>query len=153
MDAAATIQYLTDRNALRDLMARYYQAVDRRDFDTVAACFTEDAYVHFRLDQRGTTGAETRGREAILGFIRGVARYSVTTHFMGNHLAEINGDDAEVETYAIAHHRDDSAKPPRYTAIALRYIDRMVRRHNGWLIAHRVMVADWRRDDAALPAP
>ena len=146
MSDAAAIRELQDREAIRTLMARYYQAVDRRDFDTVGGCFTDDAFVDFM-------GNERRGREAIQQYISGVAGYAVTTHFMGNHLAEIRGDGAEVETYAIAHHRDERGSEPRYAVMALRYIDRMVREGGGWRVAHRVMVEDWRRTDAELPPP
>ena len=145
-DNETQLRELVDREEIRDLMARYYQAVDRRDFDAVDACFTEDAVVDFMGNIRS-------GRTDIREYISGVARYAVTTHFMGNHLAEITEDSADVETYAIAHHRDDGTDVPQYVMIALRYVDRMVRQNGSWVVVNRVMVEDWRRNDQALPLP
>ena len=143
----ATVRHLQDRSAIHQLMARYYHCVDRRDFTGVGAVFTDDASVDF------ATGTPVKGREAIVRYITGVGRYPVTTHFMGNQLVELKADTAEVETYAIAFHRGMFDGKEMDMAIGIRYLDRMVRRRQGWLVALRVMAYDWRRYDPVLTPP
>ena len=67
-----------------------------------------------------------------------------STHFMGDQLVQINGDSAEVETYAVAFgiHYVDGATSVVMTG--LRYVDEMVRQDGQWLVRHRVLHHDWR---------
>ena len=48
---ASSLAQLLDRQAIRDLVTRYACAVDRRDFDAVAACFTPDADTDYTFFQ------------------------------------------------------------------------------------------------------
>ena len=62
-DLERRIQRLEDRNAITNLLARYYNAVDDRDIDVVGSLFCEDG-VFGRYN--GTDRAE--GRQAIIDF-------------------------------------------------------------------------------------
>ena len=82
--------------------------------------------------------------------------FKVTMHMMGLPLIDLQGDRADVETYAIAWHqrpgsRDGSLKDDVW---GVRYLDRFERRGGEWRIANRTMVRDWRRvDDASAKTP
>ena len=95
-------QYLMDRAAIQDLLARYFSGLDRCNQEQVRSCFTDDVHAHY--DQRGTI----KGIEALMsGFhtFKRMAegRMKVTTHFIGNlQIKAIDGDVAETETNAIA---------------------------------------------------
>ncbi len=131
---------LINREAIRDLMVRYYSAVDRRNFEGVGRCFTPDAVVDF-------DGPIANGAGEILAYTSQIGRWPTSTHFMGNHLVELKGDRAKVETYAVATLRTVAEGREVDLVSGLRYLDEMVQTDEGWLIGRRVMVHDWRRSD------
>ena len=91
----AVLQELLDKAAIRDLMMKYARGIDRRDLDLVASGFTPDAHTNY-------DGQEQQGREDIVHRLRvGTSRFDRSTHFMGDQEIQINGDTADVETYAI----------------------------------------------------
>jgi uncharacterized protein (TIGR02246 family) len=63
--------------AVQDLYARYAHRIDRRDFDSFAALFTEDG--RFSL---GDDGA--RGRDAIRDFMMGIMKAPGGAHIITN---------------------------------------------------------------------
>lgn len=145
VDDAATLRWVADRHAIQALVHAYAAAVDRKDWDRARACFTPDAacdYAWFRGDL-----------DAVLGEIaRGLAQFETTMHLIGTHLAELTGDAASAETYAVCHHRQrrDGALVDRI--VGLRYLDALVRTAEGWRITRRDVVVDWQRLDP-VPAP
>ena len=140
MDDRATLAWLADRQAIRDLVARYAVAVDRKDWPGVRACFTPDAacdYAWFRGDL-----------ETVLGHIvRGLAQFETTMHLVGNHLAEVSGDTATAETYAVCHHRLQRPDGLADRIVGMRYLDTLVRTPAGWRIRRRDVAVDWQRTD------
>lgn len=87
-DIAARVQRIEDRIAILDLIARYYNAVDDRDIDTVATLFTEDA-VFGRYN--GTDRAE--GRDAIVAFYyERLGMMGPSFHYPHAHLIEFESD-------------------------------------------------------------
>ena len=59
---------MTRREAVRHTIASYTYAADNGRFDDVAALFAVDGV----LEVQGIGGARAEGRDAILGFFRGV---------------------------------------------------------------------------------
>ena len=137
------INYLMDRAAIQDLLARYFSGLDRCNKEQVRSCFTDDVQAHY--DQRGTT----KGIEALMeGFhtFKRMAegRMKVTTHFMGNlQIKRIEGDVAETETNAVAFLVAPGAGEGQVAMRSLRYIDRMRREAAGWRISDRIHTLDW----------
>jgi 3-phenylpropionate/cinnamic acid dioxygenase small subunit len=127
---------LLDREEIRDLVVRYAHAVDRRAWDEVAACFSADAtadYGYFR----GRVG------EVLEKIRAGLDGFDATMHFVANHLADVRGDDATAETYALCVHRGARGGVAREVTVALRYLDRLVRTPAGWRIARRDVAVDF----------
>lgn len=133
---------LADRLAIRDLIARYCRAIDRRELDTL-----REIYIPGGIDHHtGFTGPV----EEYIEWLRGLLpRLDGTLHVLGNHLAEIRGDEAIAETYATAYHWgtpvDDPAK--NFTTI-VRYVDDLVRFEGGWRIRERWAVREQAYSDA-----
>ena len=128
------IQELVDKAAIRELMARYARSNDRRDFELMASTFTSDAYADY----------EEWECQGVDNIVRQLAytRTHRATHFMGDQEIRINGDSADVETYAISYRRVEGTQS---LAIGgLRYEDKMVRQNGQWLVQHRVLHHDWR---------
>lgn len=132
---------LLDREAIRDLLRRYARGVDRRDMGLVASCFTADAVY------RGALGEGTIA--TVLGSLAGaLRRYERTMHLIANQLVEIDGDRAASETYALAYHVRKTAGPEEMLTLAVRYLDVVVRDPEGWRIAQRTVVTEWKRLEA-----
>ena len=76
--------------------------------------------------------------------MRPSASHFRSTHFMGDQVIQVDGDTAEVETYAVAFGVCDVDGTPTVAITGLRYVDKMVRQNGQWLVQHRVLHHDWR---------
>lgn len=141
----AAVQELVDRAAVCDLLLHYAHAVDRRDLEAVAACFTPGALY------KGSLGEGTI--EIALAALRDrIVQYASTMHFIGNQLVQIDGDRGSAETYAIAYHRLTGEDGPRNLTVGVRYLDDVVRTPQGWRISRREVRLEWERfDELVLP--
>ena len=71
-------------------------------------------------------------------------RHTVTMHLLGNTLFDVVGDQAAVETYAVAYHGGEPAEDRWRNFVAgFRYVDRFERRASRWRIADRYVVTEW----------
>lgn len=142
---SSALQWLLDREALRQLMVDYFCGVDARDFERVAACFT--------LDVRADYGRLYQGREPLIEFIRGVRFFDTTLHCMGGQLFELAGNEAQMVTWAmIAHHgRRDDGEDIEYHNSGSRYVDVLTRKGGRWLVRERGGLPAWPAVGA--PAP
>ena len=135
-----TVEMLSDRLAINDLVVSYACGVDRRDWQLVGSCFAPDAYV---------AGTRMQGpfREYFPFLQAAIEKYDRTTHFVGNHRASVQRDHASAETYTVALHfwTDPSAVCHRM-ALAVRYDDELERR-DGWRIVRRTVVAHWEYEE------
>jgi hypothetical protein len=140
------LRALVDRAAIQDLVTRYFLACDRRDFDTVTACFTDDA----ELDYGVFAGDRTHVVDCIS---RGLSFFLHTMHFGGNILVELDGADAaRCESYAVCYHRVASGDGFVDRVCALHYRDALVRRDGAWRIRRRDVTFVWERlDPVTLP--
>jgi hypothetical protein len=141
----------SDRWGINDVVATYFSAVDRRDWPRLRACFTDDVegiYEGVRV---------AGGVDAIMDFFMGRSAHrfplelidlQLATHFMGNHVATVTGDQAVAETYALAHLIDLPPQGPRLRTRGLRYLDELVKVDGRWLIRRREHILDWMRLDA-----
>jgi len=137
---AALLAALGDREAIRTLVHAYAVAVDRKDWTRVRDCFTTDAtcdYAWFRGDLASV----------LEGIAQGLAQFETTQHQLGTHLAEVSGDTARAETYAVCHHRLRRPDGLADRIVGMRYLDALVRTPAGWRIARRDVVVDWERLD------
>ncbi len=123
------VQYLLDRSAIHDCIARHARGCDRHDADLISAAYHEDG-----VDEHGfavnsgpdyghwanTTHAETS---------------IVHTHNITTHSCEIDGDAAHAESYVIVVLVGTDGASAQF--ITGRYLDRLERRDGQWRIAVR----------------
>jgi hypothetical protein len=145
------LQRIGDEQAIRDVLARYWRGVDRRDATLVASAYHDDAY-----DDHGYYKGPVRG--FVESLEPGAWRYFRNTqHFSGHISVEFVGSgDARVESYAEAHHiRCQNEDQLDDLVYGLRYVDRFTLRDGEWRIAHRVCTWDWHRIDpvGGIPLP
>lgn len=142
MARSAALQMLLDRAKIRDLQMTYARAVDQRDWDLLRTVFAKDGVFRY--------GGKEMNRDETVKYISGVARYHTTYHFMGNQFADVNGDEATSKTLAmLTHHADYHGQPFEYNVIRARYISKLRRAGDGWVIYDRGGEPDWRHTGLA----
>lgn len=134
---------VTDRSDIQQLLAAYAHAVDRRDFDAVAACFLPDATAQYGGIELGP------GVEHIIQHIAGVARFPASQHLFGMPLIHVDGDTATAASHALSclvvPGQGDDGSDTVMTR-GLTYHDQLVRTPDGWRIARRVHRPHWGTD-------
>lgn len=146
-ELAAMHGTLEGREAIREIVALYAHAIDRRRWDMMAQLFHPDARFAFGAIEGDWRGFVEQARKIIDPCI-------ATQHQLGQTLIGFaDADTADAETYMTAMHivpagYSSSAFPDRgetYGAIiAGRYVDRFERRGGEWRIARRQGLYDWR---------
>ena len=139
---------LEDRVAIREVIAAYAHAIDRRRWDMMARLFHSDATFGFGPVEGDWRGFVEQARSIIDPCIS-------TQHLLGQTLIGFaDAVTATCETYLTAMHivpvgypRSDvfPARDETYAAIiAGRYVDRFEQRDRQWRIARRQGLYDWR---------
>lgn len=139
---------IEDREAIREIIALYAHAIDRRRWEMMARLFHDDARFGFGPVEGDWRGFVAQARAIIDPCI-------ATQHQLGQTLIGFDGPDvAHCETYMTAMHvvpagyPQSGAFPDRgetYAAIiAGRYVDRFERRDGAFRIARRQGLYDWR---------
>jgi len=130
-----------DRNAIRNLMARYSLASDCGRFEALADTFAEDGTLCF-------SGQATTGRAQIVARLnqRGPrnAALTFTRHHLTTSLIEVEGEHATGKTYFQV-----------LTNIGLDhcgvYLDEFIRQDGNWYFARREARADWQAPGSLYP--
>lgn len=135
----ARVRRLEDRLELRDLAARYSQAVDDRDFDTVVDCFSEDATVG-----RAESGQDGSGPESVRAFYaRQMRDMHMTFHYPHTQQVTFDGPDS---ANGVVNAQAEMAVDATLVVSSLRYLDRYAREAGRWKIAERRMHFFWIMD-------
>lgn len=127
----------TDRDAIRDLLARYTYNGDRGRLDAMTACFADDGVLEY-LDKAPKRPAAI---EAALSSGTRDARLTFVRHHITNPLITVegDGDGATARSYFTVH----SNFGPDHSGT---YDDRLVRTAGGWRFAHRRVRIDWQAE-------
>lgn len=126
------VDLASDRDAIRELLARYTYAGDRGRVADLAACFAADGVLEY-------PGASPVGPEAIaaaLGAGPRDPRLTFVRHHITNPSIAVDADSASARSY-FAVHCDFG---PDHSGT---YDDRLVRTAEGWRFAHRRVRIDW----------
>jgi hypothetical protein len=142
---------LADRVALRELVDLYAYSIDRRQPRLFATLFPPDGQL-IVTGRAGTRPLVLDGRDGWVRAFTVVAPFTVTSHFVGNHLVRTTGDQAGGETYCLVHEVYRGDGDPRIQVRLVRYEDAYVRRGGRWLFQTRVLRIDWHDDRVLGPA-
>ena len=135
----ARLEQLLDRQDIVDCIARLARGEDRREGDTLTACFWPDATIDF--------GVFIGTLEQYLSWVvPGDPALPVTLHTLGQTVIQLNTDVALAETHVTSYHRVVTDGGDRDTVIGGRYLDHLDKRDGEWRIAKRTMLYDWYRD-------
>jgi len=132
---ALSLQEISDRIEIHDLLVRYSHAIDTRDFEALDEVFTPDALIDY-----SAMGGAKGSLPEIKDFLRKAMRqFTGFQHLIANSMIDLRGDEATGRT--ICHNPMVMTKPNGETHVfycGLWYLDRLVRTPNGWRIRERV---------------
>jgi hypothetical protein len=126
---------LEARAEIFDCMLRYSRGIDRRDRPLLRSAYHDDAVD----DHIGFVGPVEDFIDWAFAYHSTQKRYQ---HYLLNHTAEVNGDEAHAETYYLFVATD--REPANHMTLSGgRYVDRLERREGRWAIVDRVCVVEW----------
>jgi len=129
-----SLQEISDRLEIQELLVRYSDAVDRRDWDLFETVFTEDAVIDYT--EFGATRGGVKETRAFLE--TAMPTFSSHQHMIGNTVLEFDGDTARARTICynpMVFPRDGGE--PQVFICGLWYRDVLVRTPEGWRIKER----------------
>ena len=145
MTDAESLQWLVDREQIRETVYRYPVAVDSRDWKLFRSLFTDE------VDILLTTAARpARPRQIVKAdnFTKGVDKvissFQVTQHFLTDYHIEVKGDEALCLCYMQARHFPPKEKPGQpIWDIGGHYTYHLKRTADGWKIPKYTLMVTW----------
>lgn len=130
----AALQRLADRIELEDLVIRYANAIDHRDFDALDTVFVPDAYI----DYRAMGGIEGDYPTVKAWLPQALGAFPSYMHLVGNFDFRIDGDTASGRVACFNPMVvPDPAGGSDTMFLGLWYVDDYRRTAEGWRIARR----------------
>jgi 3-phenylpropionate/cinnamic acid dioxygenase small subunit len=131
---ALSLQQISDRIEINDLLIRYTKAIDQKDWNLLDTVFTPDA----EADYVSSGGIKGRYPEVRAWLAKALAIFPVTVHYVTNSEVTLAGDRASART---AVYNPMFFKNPdgsmHHFAVGAYYVDELVRTPAGWRIARR----------------
>ena len=129
---------LRDREAIREVIHRYCQAVDRCDLEMLKGCYHPDGY-----DDHGFFGCNAlQFSDYVVPCLESV---DSTVHAITNTRIQLDGDRASCSSQWSVIHRLKQNEGFTDFWHQGRYLDVFEKRDGEWKIAHRVIVGDMDR--------
>ncbi|GAB3630561.1 hypothetical protein PTE30175_03208 [Pandoraea terrae] len=130
-----TLQEISDRLEIQQLMVDYSTAIDQKMFDALDDVFTPDAYI----DYRAMGGIDGRFPEVKAWLKEVMTAFPNRQHMVGNMSIRVIGDAASARTICfnpmeVPLHQGGS----QVMFLGLWYIDKFVRTPQGWRMSERV---------------
>ena len=131
------LQSLIDRQAILDLLAAYFNAADRHDYDKMRSLYHEDA-----IDDHGAF-FQGLAMEFVDRLPEIQAPMQILHHNMTTANIKLEGHYAEGEIYVLAYHKVQAETGSFDLLIGGRYFDKYEKRDGEWKFSHKSVVADW----------
>ena len=126
---------IKDRLEIQELMYRYAEMVDRRDWPQMDQIFALEA----RIDYASTGGHAGPFRETLAWLDRALESWPINLHIISNLIIEFDGDLATARCYFHAPMARETEEGPQYVITnAGHYQDRLIRTPTGWRILERI---------------
>lgn len=126
-------QDMSDRLDIQDLLAKYCDAIDTRDFMALDDVFTADAIIDY-TEAGGSKGTVAETKEFLT---EALAKFSNMQHMIGLPLIRIHGDTAHVRTALYNPMILNNNGKAEIFFVGMWYRDKMVRTKQGWRISER----------------
>ena len=136
--APLSIQEISDRIEIDDLLTRYATGVDRRDWDLWETCFTQDAFI----DYSAFGGTKGGVKEVRAWLEKTLAMFPMSQHMVINKEVLLDGDRANARSGFYNPMNLPAGKgdgdPTLLWFDGGYYCDKLVRTEDGWKITERV---------------
>jgi len=134
-----SLQQVSDRIEINDLLTRYTTAIDTKDWGLLDTCFTADADVDY-VSSGGIAGQYPEVRAWLE---KALAMFSVTIHAISNSEITLEGDRARGKTLVnnpmcLQQPGANGEAPQHSFTVYAYYHDDLVRTDQGWRISRRV---------------
>lgn len=134
-----------DYIAIVGLLNEYASAIDTRNWDLLASCFTGDATADLPL-----TGHH-RGNRDIADAIHNLVKHlDATQHMITNHVVRVINSEVHSTCYFQAQHVLAGAEGGSTFTSGGRYRDRLVKEGGLWKIRHRLLERIWTAGNSSL---
>jgi hypothetical protein len=128
------LQEISDRIEIQDLLSRYTDAIDRRDWEALDRIFTPDAWIDYT-----SVGGASGNLPEIKQFLdESFKLFASSQHLIGSSVVDIDGDEATARTICHNPMVFKGGDDPQLLVCGIWYRDRLVRTAEGWRIAERV---------------
>jgi 3-phenylpropionate/cinnamic acid dioxygenase small subunit len=129
------LREIADRLEIGELMARYADLVDRREWPKMTRIFALEATIDFRP----SGGPAGPFREMLAWLDRALDSWPKNLHLVTNVIIDLDGDRATSRCYFHVPVARESLEGAQYTVTdSGRFLDRLIRTANGWRIVERV---------------
>jgi hypothetical protein len=129
-----SMQEISDRLEIQDLMVRYSYAIDNRDWDALDDVFTPDAHIDYSV-----FGGSVGNLEETKKFLaEAMPMFSTLQHMVSGTSMQIDGDTARTKTQCHNPMTLGDEENPDLMVCGLWYVDQLVRTPDGWRIKERV---------------
>ena len=129
-----SIEEISDRLEIQDLMVRYSYAIDNRDWDALDDVFTPDAHIDYSVF--GGSVGNLEETKKFLG--EAMPMFTTLQHMVSGTTIEFDGDTASTKTQCHNPMTMGDAEKPDLMVCGLWYVDKLVRTDAGWRIKERV---------------
>ena len=148
--APMTLQQLADRLEIDDLLTRYATALDNKDWELWATCFTPDAFIDY-TSSGGVKGHVPEVKQW-LGEVMGL--FPMTQHLVTNRAVVVSGDTATARSCLFNPMAvGDGSGGQMLFFEGGYYVDRLVRTPEGWRIIERIEESTYTTRKHAIAAP
>lgn len=128
-----SLQEMSDRLEIQDLITRYAYAIDEQDWDGLDRVFTADAVI----DYTELGGAKGSLSETKAYLAQAMPTFPAFQHLSTTTRIDIDGDSARTKTILFNPMVMNHEGEERVFFIGLWYNDELVRTADGWRIKHR----------------
>jgi hypothetical protein len=128
-----SLEEISDRFEIQQLMVDYSTAIDRKQFDDLDRVFTQDAYIDYRV----TGGIHGRFPEVKAWLKDVLPNFPAYYHMLGNFNVRIDGDSAASRTICF-NPMVFNAEEKQILFVGIWYVDEFVRTAEGWRMSRRV---------------
>jgi hypothetical protein len=132
-----SVQEISDRLEIQQLLVDYSTAIDNRRFDDLDAVFTPDAYI----DYTALGGIEGRYPEVKAWLAEVLPNFPMYYHMLGNFSVRVDGDTASSRTICfnpMVLSGDVGSERAQEMFCGLWYDDEFLRTPEGWRMTRRV---------------
>ncbi len=131
---AMTLQEISDRFEIMDLLTAYCSAIDSKDIDALDLVFTDDACIDY-----SKAGGPKADLKTIKKFLRENLGNLPRQHIISNFQIQINGDSADVRSLCYNPlELPSQGDVPEVAIWGFWYNDKLIRTSNGWRIKEKI---------------